>query len=205
MRLDLDDLRAVCAMLDPVDPVFRWAWVVATWGDRYFCDMIGQLDDLADLLADPAANRAAIPADHRLDGARLSLVPVLPQHHEPLRAIHAEPAVSSVWGEPDRHWPDDPGVHGYAIELGAQGAVVGFIQWGEERDPQYRHAGIDVFVTTVRHGQGIGTAAVTLLAAHLVHDLGFHRLVIDPAADNAAADRVLPQGRVPFGRGDAPL
>ena len=53
--------------------------------------------------------------------------------------------------------------------------------------PQYRHAGIDVFVTTARHGEGIGTAAVTLLAAHLVHDRGFHRLVIDPAADNAAA------------------
>jgi hypothetical protein len=43
VRADLDDLRAVRAMLDPIDPVFGWAWVVATWGERYFRDMIGQL------------------------------------------------------------------------------------------------------------------------------------------------------------------
>ncbi len=39
------------------------------------------------------------------------------------------------------------------------------------------------------HGRGIGSDAVRTLARHLIVDRGHHRLVIDPAADNAAAIR----------------
>ena len=39
------------------------------------------------------------------------------------------------------------------------------------------------------HGRGIGEDAVRTLAVHLVDDVGHHRLVIDPAADNEAAIR----------------
>jgi aminoglycoside 6'-N-acetyltransferase len=65
--------------------------------------------------------------------------------------------------------------------------VVGLIQWSEETDPQYRHASIDIYVDPAVHGQGIGTDAVRTLARHLITDHGHHRLVIDPAADNAVA------------------
>ena len=58
------------------------------------------------------------------------------------------------------------------------------VQYGEETEPAYRHASIDIFVDPLMHGQGIGRDAVGTLARHLVHDRGHHRLVIDPAADN---------------------
>ncbi|MEU4245552.1 GNAT family protein [Actinoplanes sp. NPDC026619] len=67
--------------------------------------------------------------------------------------------------------------------------VVGAIQWSEEDDPDYRHAGIDIYLDPAVHGRGLGADAVRTLARHLIDDLGHHRLVIDPAADNHAAIR----------------
>lgn len=69
------------------------------------------------------------------------------------------------------------------------GQVAGLIQYWEETDPDYRHAGIDIILSSAFHGRGLGTDAVATLARHLLHDLGHHRLVIDPAADNARAIR----------------
>lgn len=69
------------------------------------------------------------------------------------------------------------------------GTVRGLIQYSEERDPDYRHAAIDIFVDPEVHGRGLCRDAIRTLAKHLLHDLGHHRLVIDPAADNAAAIR----------------
>jgi aminoglycoside 6'-N-acetyltransferase len=53
----------------------------------------------------------------------------------------------------------------------------------------YRSAGIDLYLTTPRHGQGLGREAVRILARHLIEERGHHRLTIDPAADNAPAIR----------------
>jgi aminoglycoside 6'-N-acetyltransferase len=53
----------------------------------------------------------------------------------------------------------------------------------------YRHAGIDIYLDPAEASKGLGTAAVRTLACHLIDDLGHHRLVIDPAADNVAAIR----------------
>lgn len=63
------------------------------------------------------------------------------------------------------------------------------IQWYSEEEPDYRHAGIDLFLAPTVHGGGLGTDAVRTLARHLVDACGYHRLVIDPAADNTAAIR----------------
>ena len=63
------------------------------------------------------------------------------------------------------------------------------IQYHEETEPDYRHAGIDIFLGTPYHGRGLGTDAVRTLARHLLDDRGHHRLTIDPAADNARAIR----------------
>ncbi|MEA2702407.1 MAG: aminoglycoside 6-N-acetyltransferase [Actinomycetota bacterium] len=75
----------------------------------------------------------------------------------------------------------------YVIEL--DGQVVGWIQWAAEEEPDYRHASIDIYVDPAVHGRGVGTDAVRTLARHVLADHGHHRLVIDPAADNAAAIR----------------
>lgn len=70
-----------------------------------------------------------------------------------------------------------------------EGRVVGAIQWHAEEEPEYRHAGIDIYLDPSVHGRGLGADAVRTLARHLVTELGHHRLTIDPAADNAAAIR----------------
>lgn len=110
-----------------------------------------------------------------------------------IAAIRATPEVYARWsGEADLEAEvaedlEDPDVERLAIEF--EGRVVGLIQWHEEDDPQYRHAGIDLFIDPSMHGRGLGTDAVRTLSRHLVRDLGHHRLVIDPAADNVAAIR----------------
>lgn len=65
--------------------------------------------------------------------------------------------------------------------------MVGFVQWYQESDPDYRHAGLDLFLDPSVHGRGLGTEVVLVVCAHLVDDHGFHRIVIDPEATNAAA------------------
>ena len=75
----------------------------------------------------------------------------------------------------------------YAIEL--EGRVVGWTQWEEEKEPDYRHASMDIYLDPAVHGRGVGTDAVRTLARHLVLDHGHHRLTIDPAVHNAAAIR----------------
>jgi aminoglycoside 6'-N-acetyltransferase len=78
-------------------------------------------------------------------------------------------------------------VETFAIEH--EGRVVGAIQCHAETEPDYRHASIDIYMDPAVHGRGLGTDAVRTLARHLIVDQGHHRLVIDPAADNAAAIR----------------
>ncbi|MGW4893262.1 GNAT family N-acetyltransferase [Kitasatospora sp. NPDC004240] len=110
-----------------------------------------------------------------------------------LAAIRAEPEVYGRWRGGDDLTAAvtddlaDPDAETFAIEY--EGRVVGAIQWYAEADPDYRHAGIDIYLGTAVHGRGVGTDAVRTLARHLVDDLGHHRLVIDPATDNLAAIR----------------
>jgi aminoglycoside 6'-N-acetyltransferase len=82
---------------------------------------------------------------------------------------------------------DEPDSIAYVIEL--ENRVVGWIQYEAEDEPDYRHASLDIYVDPSVHGRGVGTDALRTLARHLIVDQGHHRLVIDPAADNAAAIR----------------
>jgi RimJ/RimL family protein N-acetyltransferase len=125
-----------------------------------------------------------------LRGVRVVLVPVGPEHVPELRRILRTPAVRSRWRDeaaaPD--WPfDDPSATRLAVLAKAE--LRGMVQYGEEEDPDYRHASIDIFIDPVVHGRGVGRDAIATLAQHLIQDRGHHRLVIDPAADNGAAIR----------------
>jgi aminoglycoside 6'-N-acetyltransferase len=108
-------------------------------------------------------------------------------------ALGADPGVARWWpGLTEAHVGDkargeDEGVTAFAIV--ADGEVAGLIQYHEEDDPEYRHAGIDVFLGAPFQGRGLGADAVRTLARHLVVDRGHHRLTIDPAAANSAAIR----------------
>ena len=121
-----------------------------------------------------------------LRGPRVRLVPVAPEHVEPLRALHRTPEVRRWWQEPSAGWPgDEPDAVHYAVCLGDE--VAGFIQWQAEEEPMYRCASYDVFLGPAFTGRGLGTEAGRVLCAHLVDDHGFQRIVIDPEVDNAPA------------------
>jgi aminoglycoside 6'-N-acetyltransferase len=125
-----------------------------------------------------------------LTGPRVSLRPVTLADVPRLSSIRSEPEVASRWGD----LKDDEIEHDLvgsenAFVIEVDGEVIGAVQYSEEEDPTYRHASIDIFLTTARHGQGYGSEAIRGLARHLIRDRGHHRLTIDPAADNVAAIR----------------
>jgi len=126
-----------------------------------------------------------------LRGERVLLRPGGPEDAEKLIRIRKEPEVARRWGNEDIEDEVRGGFvgtdEGLVIEV--DGEAVGAIQYGEEEDPMYRHASVDVFLATSHHGRGLGTEAIRLLARHLFEVRGHHRLTIDPAADNAAAIR----------------
>ncbi|MFF8717403.1 GNAT family N-acetyltransferase [Streptomyces sp. NPDC015184] len=128
-----------------------------------------------------------------LRGASVFLRPTVREDVPALAAIRATPEVRARWrGGDDLEAEvaadlEDSGSHHLTIEY--QQRIVGMIQWHAEEEPDYRHAGIDLFLDPAVHGRGLGADAVRTLACHLVDDHGYHRLVIDPAADNAVAIR----------------
>jgi aminoglycoside 6'-N-acetyltransferase len=124
-----------------------------------------------------------------LTGPRVLLRATTPDDAARLLPIRNEPEVRRWWsdlepGEMEEFVADERSL---AIEV--DGEVVGAIQFFEEEDPMYRHANIDLYLTTSRHGKGLGSEAVRVLARHLLEERGHHRLTIDPAAANQAAIR----------------
>jgi aminoglycoside 6'-N-acetyltransferase len=121
-----------------------------------------------------------------LTGPRVRLEPVAPPHRARLEELRRAAEVVRWWQEPEGDWlADEDDTVKYAVLAG--GEVIGFAEWYEETEPMFRHAGIDLFLDPARHGEGLGTETVRVLAAHLVDELGFHRLVIDPEASNEVA------------------
>jgi aminoglycoside 6'-N-acetyltransferase len=118
----------------------------------------------------------------------LVLRPLAAGDENELRRIHGTPEVMRWWDIPDEAFPwDEPEATRLTIEV--DGTVAGLIQFTEEHEPKYRHAGIDLFLDPALHGRGLGTAAVRRVVRHLVDERGHHRITIDPAVDNAAAIR----------------
>jgi len=98
----------------------------------------------------------------------------------------------------DEWWPDydaarlhadtmeDPDTVSLAIEL-PSGEFVGLIMFGEESDPYYRHATIDMTLDPEHLGQGLGSDALRTLVRYLFEVRGHHRITIDPAVINERA------------------
>jgi aminoglycoside 6'-N-acetyltransferase len=126
-----------------------------------------------------------------LRGERVLLRPGRPDDADRLFQIRTEPEVVRWWGSVDIEEVREEFIEaddGFVIEVEGE-EVVGAIQYHEEDDPMYRHAGMDIYLTTSRHGEGLGTEALRVLARYLFEERGHHRLTIDPAADNAGAIR----------------
>lgn len=126
-----------------------------------------------------------------LVGERLTLRPGSVGDVDALRAILSEPSVARWWGEPAARESIAADLQGeddfLLLVIEIDGEPAGGIQYGEELDPQYRHAGIDIFLATRFQSQGYGVEAVRLMAHYLFERRNHHRLVIDPAAHNARA------------------
>jgi aminoglycoside 6'-N-acetyltransferase len=125
----------------------------------------------------------------RLTGPRVTLRSTTPDDAALLTPIRNEPEVVRWWshlepGEMDEFVADE---HSLVIEV--DGEVIGATQFDEVEDPMYRSANIDLYLTTPKHGHGLGSEAVRILARYLIEERGHHRLTIDPAAHNAPAIR----------------
>jgi aminoglycoside 6'-N-acetyltransferase len=111
----------------------------------------------------------------------------------PLHAVRSEEAVTRWWGEPEE--PQDIAAQlagdgsSVLLVMEVDGQVAGGIQYHEEEDPMYRHAGIDIFLGAAYQGRGVGPEAIGLLARFLCERREHHRITIDPAAANERAIR----------------
>lgn len=140
----------------------------------------------------PAPASGPVDRPKPLRGQNVTLRPLRAGDVERVARIQSEPGVARWWGPPDkaqlRGQADGSGDEkALAVERG--GEVVGLIQYHEEEEPDFRHAGIDIFLAEQAQGRGFGSDAIRTLARYLIEERGHHRLTIDPAADNAAAIR----------------
>jgi len=128
-----------------------------------------------------------------LRGDRVVLRPLEEADVPRLVEIGTEPEVFRWWGAQPaedlgaKAKGEDPGETFFAILV--DGELAGLIQYSEENEPDFRHAGIDLFLSAAFQGRGLGVDAVRTVARHLIVERGHHRLVIDPAADNGRAVR----------------
>jgi aminoglycoside 6'-N-acetyltransferase len=128
-----------------------------------------------------------------LAGDGVTVRPGGPADVEALRAILREETVARWWGPPDPAEQiaadlcgDDDAV---LLVVEVDGQVAGGVQYHEETEPMYRHAGIDIYLSATFQGRGVGTEAVRLVARFLFEHRAHHRLTIDPAAANERAIR----------------
>ena len=126
-----------------------------------------------------------------IEGDRVRLRRIKPKDRSALMAILALPGVARWWspGGPEEavkylYGKEDVG---YVIEV--DGQIAGAISYGEQIEPDYEAASIDIFLADSYQGRGLGPAAIRTLARYLLEVRGHHRLTIDPALTNEAAIR----------------
>ena len=125
-----------------------------------------------------------------LHGDQVTLRPVTQDDVEPLVVLFGVPEVAEWW--PGENLPrlqarlDSPD-EGVGLVIEVNGQLIGFVQYFEEEDPDYRHATIDITLHPDWTNRGLGTDALRTLARHLIDDLGHHRITIDPTVSNARA------------------
>jgi aminoglycoside 6'-N-acetyltransferase len=125
----------------------------------------------------------------QLRGSRVGLRRAGDTDAPALLAVLADPEVARWWGDfGDKELRRDirrrnPAT--FVIEV--EGQVAGLLQYYEELDPEYRHAGLDIALATPWQDKGLGTDALRTMARYLFEKRGHHRLTIDPAVANQRA------------------
>jgi aminoglycoside 6'-N-acetyltransferase len=123
-----------------------------------------------------------------LRGERITIRPGRTEDREALWALVHEPSVRPWWTlnedmEDEVAWLASQ----HVIEV--DGEFAGWLGVAVEHEPDYRHAGLDIALTTARQDQGYGREALRLAIRHLIDVEGHHRFTIDPALANTRAIR----------------
>ena len=128
-----------------------------------------------------------------LQGERVLLRPVREDDAAALLALLSEPGVAAWWPgwDAERVRRDLIGEQEWEVVMviEVESAPAGMLPVGEEEEPDYRHAGLDIFLATEHQGAGLGPHALRLAARWLTDERGHHRLTIDPACANVRAIR----------------
>jgi aminoglycoside 6'-N-acetyltransferase len=124
-----------------------------------------------------------------LHGERVTLRPLSDADVDLLAEAVEDPSIRRWWGRDndprslrEGFWNDGTGM---AIEAG--GELAGWIAWGEEDEPDYKHAALDVMLRPPFQGRGLGREALRTLIRWLADERGHHRFTIDPALANERA------------------
>jgi len=108
-----------------------------------------------------------------------------------LTGVLARPGVREWWvsfARPERA-REDLRNDGAAFAIEIDGELAGWIGYDEQTDPNYRQAGLDIFLAPAHQDKRVGRTALELAAVWLFDARGHHRLTIDPAAHNERAIR----------------
>ena len=126
-----------------------------------------------------------------LVGERLTLRPLEEADLDGLVTLVESAAVRQWWGVDDSREETRDALRSdgtaFVIEVGGERA--GWLGIGEDEDPNYRAAGMDIVLAGPFQGRGLGPEALRLAARWLIDVRGHHRLTIDPAAANERAIR----------------
>ena len=127
-----------------------------------------------------------------LGGDRVTLRPVGDADLDGLTAIVQSPAVREWWPSAgdrervrDELRSDGSTYWTFAIEV--EGRLAGWLGFGEEDDPYYRHASLDIVLSEEHQGRGLGPEALRTAIDWLAGERGHHRFTIDPAVANRRA------------------
>jgi aminoglycoside 6'-N-acetyltransferase len=124
-----------------------------------------------------------------LHGERAALRPLREGDLSRLVELGQTPEIARWWPDIDEPYLRRKLERGTAFAIEEAGELAGLAQWWENDAPDFRHAGIDLFLAPERQGRGLGRDSVRTLARWLVAERGHHRITIDPALANERAIR----------------
>ena len=128
-----------------------------------------------------------------LEGDGFSLRPLRRSDADAVLTLRREPDVARWWGTYDEEklehdFFDQAYAYTYLVII--EDEVAGVLQFHEETDPGYRHAGVDITLGGRFQDRGLGTQTLRRLIRYLIEERGHHRVTIDPSVHNPRAIHV---------------